>query len=534
MKHLRTVPPPMPPPAQPRLERLTEVLVIVSATTLETAPIFCWLLLLAAHDTGDPNDAATPFWWMWLLVFCARWIGVLFTSGADNDARRRSQNTLLLTITITILGPLSLFATYEVSPAARAFLASGGDTSGPVALALLVAWLWIRGLLLGRGRLTRERLYRIFVVSLGVTVVALAGAASVQGGARGLTVVYLSLLLALMLFAGPMGLSLAQARDAAHAMRIAHGENRPISAPPLFTRSWLTASLGLSTGLALLALLFSSIFTRDSVRLFAVAAGNIVNGLLNAVEFVLTPLFFLLYQVLNAPIEWLSRLVRGLPPRRPLTVPTPPPSCGPTVAPGNGASTPAKPCVPPAHSPAVTLIPPEWLVALRWGTTILIVVVTLLLLARALKRFTDVRQMSAFSEVRTMLDARAILAAQFRRFFGGRRDEAPRGEPVADELVAGSVRRVYRDTLAAAAVAGRARFVAETPREYERRVTHDDPLHSEDSPPLEVASALDALTHAYESARYGPSASDTSLPASPQVLGDAESVRRWLGEQLVE
>lgn len=539
MRHLRTLPTASDsPPAQPRVERVAAVLVLLSACTLETLPIFCWLLMLAAYDTADPNKAAVPFWWMWVLVFGISWLGVLFTRGTDDNPRRRRANARWLTVAVAVLGSGSLLATFWLSPAVHLFLATGSDTSGPVAVALLVAWLWWRGLSLGRGRLTRERMYRGFILALGGTIAALAGAAAIQGAARALTMSYLSLLLALLLFAGTMGLTLAQARDATYEMQYASRGQQPITTPPVFTRSWLAASLGLSLGLSLLSLLLTTIVSRQSVRVLAIAAGNVMNGLIDAVEFVLTPIFVLIYLALNKPIEWLANLFRGLQPPKPLTLPSAPPSCAATPAatavatPVSGAPAAAAPCVPPVHTPTTSLIPEEWLTVMRWGTAMLIVVIALFVLARALSRYTEVRRVRAFSEERAMLDAREILGGQLRRFFGAFRRVPPLSEePEGDDLATDTVRRVYRDTLVAAAATGRARQVAETPREYQHRITSADESQAGAEPPPEVAGALSRLTRAYEQARYGQPDTDVSPPATPDTVNAAEVVRRWLGEK---
>jgi hypothetical protein len=536
MRQLATLPPPDLPPAQSRVERLAGLLVVASACALETLPIFCWLLLLAAYDTGDPNGAVMPFWWMWLLVFGIHWLAVLFAHDTDDDPQRRSRNTLLLTIAVAGLGTLSLIATYWLSPSARAVLVNGGDTSGLVALALLIIWLWWRGLLLGRGRLTRGRMYVRFVVALGVTITALAGAAAIQGAARPLAASYLTLLLALLLFAGTMGLTLAQARDASHEMRSAYRGAQPLEMPPLFTRAWLAASVGLSLGLSLLALLLATLISRDSVRVLAIAAGNIANGLIDGIVFLLTPVFYLLYLILNKPIEWLAAYLHRLGPLKPLTLPTPPP-CQPTV-PAGGVATPGATCAPPAHNNAVStsLLPAEWVTALRWGAAILVIVVALVVLARILSRFTQVRQMRAFTEERTMLDAREILGGQLRRFFGAFRRQRAEDTPITDDLAEGSVRRTYRDTLALAVSAGHARRPAETPREYQRRLASDDPLRPGTAAPPAVAGAMAELTNAYEQARYGQPAasSDISPPATPETTTAAATVQRWLTEQQSE
>ena len=143
----QTTPPTTPPalrhsPAPPRVERFVEQLVVVAACALETLPLFCWLLVLAAYQTGDPDTVAAPFWWMWLLVFGTRWLGALFTRHAANNPRSRRANLAFMMTSIAVLAPLTLLATYWLSPSARAFLADGQDTTGPVGLALLVGWLW--------------------------------------------------------------------------------------------------------------------------------------------------------------------------------------------------------------------------------------------------------------------------------------------------------------------------------------------------------------------------------------------------------
>lgn len=533
MKPVTTAPSQGRPLVPSRVERLANLLVVMSACTLETLPIFCWLLMVAAYDTGDPNNAAMPFWWMWVLVLCAGWLGALFTRGTDDNRRRRRRKTLLLTLLVVVLGPLSLLVTFWLSPAVRGFLANGSDTSGPIALALLVTWLWWRGLLLGRGRMVRERIYTRFIMALGATVAALAGAAAVHGAARDLTASYLTLLLALLLFAGTMGLTLARALNASYEMRTAYRGNQLMTLPPVFTRSWLAAGLGLSLGLSLLTLLLATLVSRQSVSVLAVAAGNIVNGLLDAVQFILTPIFVLIYLLLNKPVEWLADHLRNLRPK-PLTIPSPPPTCQPTAITGPAGSVPAPAgaCVKPTSPTVTSLLPAEWLTAMRWGTVILIIVVALVLLMRALRRYTEWRQMRLFTEERSMLDAREIMGGQLRRFFDIFRRAPREPEPVQNDLAVGSVRRVYRDLLASAAAVGRARRADETPQEYQRRMASDDPLQPGTAPPPGVAGALTQVTRAYERARYGqPDPSDEPI-ATPETLDAAQSVRRWLaGEQ---
>jgi hypothetical protein len=305
--------------------------------------------------------------------------------------------------------------------------------------------------------------------------------------------------------------------------------------PPLFTRAWLTASVGMSLGLSLLALLLATLISRDSVRVLAIAAGNIANGLLDGIVFILTPVFYLLYLILNKPIEWLADYFHRIGPPKPLNLPTPPP-CQPTV-PAGGVATPGATCAPAAHNAVATsLLPAEWVTALRWGAAILVIVVALVVLARILSRFTQVRQMRALTEERTMLDAREILGGQLRRFFSAFRRQRAEDAPLTDDLSEGSVRRTYRDTLALAVSTGRARRPAETPREYQRRLASDDPLRPGTAAPPPVAGAMAELTDAYERARYGKpaSGSDVSPPATPETANAATTVQRWLTERQSE
>lgn len=535
MNQLTMPPSPASPPQQPRTEWVVNMLIVASACTLETLPIFCWLLMLAAIDTNNPDNATMPFWWMWLLIVAVYWLGALFLRGAEADPRRRRINTLSLTAAIVVLAPLSLLATYLLSPATQDFLAGSGDSNGPFGLALLVGWLWWRGLFLSRRRTMRGGIYTRFIAALGGTIAALAGAAAIPGETRDLTASYLALLLALLLFVGMMGLTLSQARDTRDTMRAAYRGSQPLEMPPVFTRSWLAASLSLSLGVSLLALVLATLISRQSVRILAIAAGNIVNGLLDAMQFVLAPVFFLLYLALNKPVEWLSSLIHGW---RPLPLqPPPPPSCTPAGTstgvgtPASGTTLPGNQCIHTANSPVSNLLPQEWLTAMRWGAVILIILVAIVLLARVLSRLSEWRRVRAFTEERTMLDVSEILGGRWRRFLDSFRRRPAVEEVVADDLAAGSVRRVYRDTLGVASARGYTRRAAETPQEYQRRITHDDPLSPGATPPPGVVGALAELTDAYERARYGyPDPKDTP-PASPETVSAAETVQRWLTER---
>jgi hypothetical protein len=180
------------------------------------------------------------------------------------------------------------------------------------------------------------------------------------------------------------------------------------------------------------------------------------------------------------------------------------------------------------HAPTPPPIPLEWLTALRWGLITLAIVVVLVVLARALYRYTDQRHERAYSDERTMLDAREILGAQLRRFFDAFRRQPNVDEPATADLAVGSVRHVYRDVLVAAAGSGRTRREAETPEEFQRRLTHGDPAQPETVPAAEVADAFERLTHTYEQARYGPPDADGEQPAASETVTAADAVRRWL------
>src|SRR5262249_57136280 len=74
-------------------------------------------------------------------------------------------------------------------------VAGAGHADSALGLALLSAYLWWRGLLLGRERLTRERLYTRFVGGLVAIIMAIAAAASITSPARAPLTGMLALLL---------------------------------------------------------------------------------------------------------------------------------------------------------------------------------------------------------------------------------------------------------------------------------------------------------------------------------------------------
>src|SRR5262249_21246468 len=135
----------------------------------------------------------------WLLVvLLLSWGGaVLFRRWQPAGAGGRVLERVLR-FAILIGWVLTTLLSLSISPAAYSgrhpvqalgdfwgdIVAGAGHAGNALGLALLTAYLWWRGLLLGRERLTRERLYMRFVGGLVVIILAIAVAASVTAPAR--------------------------------------------------------------------------------------------------------------------------------------------------------------------------------------------------------------------------------------------------------------------------------------------------------------------------------------------------------------
>ena len=168
----------------------------------------------------------------------------------------------------------------------------------------------------------------------------------------------------------------------------------------------------------------------------------------------------------------------------------------------------------------------QWLLVGRWVLLAVLLVVAATALVSMLRRFVEVRRVWEFEEERESLDAANILGMQVRQLLDGLRNRGA-SEPASEALASGTVRRAYRDVLAAASQAGVRRRQQETPDEFAQRLRR----HVSDQPasagiPPEADLALATLTEAYDAARYDEHLQDAV--AVPVVVAAQTVLLRWL------
>lgn len=448
-----------------------------------------WLYTAAAVITGDSAGAALPLWFLLVVT------GSMFVLGRR---LRRADAGSALVASLPLYFVAALVA-WRVSPAGYASVAGGpldlswlgalGDdflagakrVGDLVGLTALVGYLWWRGLRLGRAVLAVDRVRTTFGYSLAAVIGALAVAAAVPGPGRAALAGRLGLILPLEVFAGLVTLALtrimAQAAEGERESRAGAANDAP----------WLSLALVLSGVIVGLALLLSLVLSFGTISAALNALGPVGVAIVAGIDWLLFGFAYLLYLVLGEPINYLIGLVERARPVKVYQQPTPP---------KNACSRPD--CA--THLPQA----PGIVVGIVLGVVLLAAIAVLIYLTyRSLREMRSHSVETDVGEERESLDGRALLGAQLRALFAGRRAE---GAIAPEPLAAGSVRRIYRDLLRAAALVGLGRHASETPDEYARRLETTGGLGSTDGASgaarQRASDDLTALTHAYDEARY--------------------------------
>ena len=344
-------------------ERAGVALVLLAAVILEALPVTVWLLFLAAAN-GVPDDPALPFWWMCLLILGA-WGLADALRRAPSEGTRAPVRATALKIAVGVGWALTVAASLLLSPATyfgvpmdrllptiATDLETGSDHVGvAVALAVLVAYLWWRGLLLGRLPLTQHRLYSRFIAGLAAIVLAIASAAAVSGPSRHTLGGMLAFLLPVDVFIGLVGLSLAHLLDALEEQRRRRLRGQAAGGPMLVvTRAWIVTALGISGGVVVIALLLALLVSYDSVQALAQALQPLGDAIMTVLTWIIEAVAFLLFLLLNPLVSWLHDQAQSV---HPQPQPTPNPGTKPPVNP---------------HPQPVVALPAEWLSARPVGT----------------------------------------------------------------------------------------------------------------------------------------------------------------------
>lgn len=456
---------------------------------LQALPAGALLQLGAAWAANDASQALLPTWALLIVLmeayYLARWLTrqsvlsgrVMFSAGIAGLA------TLLLIWYLRLYtGNGPFWEPGWLGALFQDFQGYNARIEAPLALAILLALLWWRGLQLGREPLEVERVARSFKVGFAALVAALLLIGTVPSAAREAVVVQLGLTLPLFLFVGLASLSLARLTEIRRGRRARGGTQ----ADP--TRSWLIAMLALSGALVILVLGIEQTFSYHALLGVVSALKPIWDGISAVLGWIAVGVGFLLYWLFSL-FGFLLQLVfkKRTAPNQPAQ---PPSQQGPPVARQHGAA-----------------LPTEWLLIGRWVLIALGIFILLVVFIRIYRKVAARRRDEATDEEREDLGAGGILAAQLRALLASlaaRFQRKHAAEDDADALAGHSVRALYRRLLRQAHARGLGRRAPETPEEFARRL--GSALRAAPSPggaPVISDPDLEAVTSAYEQARYG-------------------------------
>jgi hypothetical protein len=373
----------------------------------------------------------------------------------------------LLAIALSALttAPASLLDFSWLTGLGDDLIANAPSASGAILITAVFAYLGWRAVSIGRRLPDVSGAKTRFAYSFGALVLASLTVVGLPAGSRLLVVGWLSLLLPLDVFAGLLAASLARRREA----QLARAESRQID-----SLRWMGVALVLSGLVVLIALALGVLINLDAVTALLGHLGPVGQALSDLIDAALLLVERLLFALFTAPFDWLRQVFQT-----------------------SGATTIQQPPIltTPAQGPKSADLGRFRFLAVAFMSVAVSLALILLALAflRFLRREEESRPEDAVDEERSALDGNALLREQARDFLQRFR-RAPR--VAVEALPPGSVRRLYRDLLAAASQHGVDRRKAETPDEFASRLA--DSL-AEDT----ERSDMVALTEAYDTARYG-------------------------------
>jgi hypothetical protein len=168
-------------------------------------------------------------------------------------------------------------------------------------------------------------------------------------------------------------------------------------------------------------------------------------------------------------------------------------------------------------------VPPEFLIAFKVILAIIAGAIIIWLLTRAVSRLGWWQQREDVDEIHDFVLSRGDLEGMWKGLWANARSKmrrlAPSGERTS-RRASTSIRELYREFLALGDYIGRARFPAETPAEYQRRLRRDEPLTGTDD--------VRVITESYVEARYAPPVAP-SPDAQPVAAAIARLRILWVG-----
>lgn len=475
-------------------ERAQAVALLLALALLETLPIEAWQVALAGVS-GTFTRLAVPLWYLVGIVLLADVIG-RWLHGRGVARAGLASAPLALAAYLVLL---------RVSPAAYGDAPGGALSLGWLSalvndlsagnvqlialfwLAVLTAYVWWRGLLLGVEPPAMFQVVRRFAIGTAVLILAVIVGGGATAEAHAQVSAALTLLLPVQIFSGLAACALARIAQ--------HREQHPDENPGAETQArWLGTALGAAGLLVGFTLLLSLVINAGDVAASLSVLGPVGKLIDGAVRGLVNGLGALLSHIFGTGAQ--PSITTRQPPR---DGPGPPSVCVPTAT---------QPCLKSAPG----ALSPFWQhVALALvqliGIAVIVLVFVYVLRQLVLRQRMASRE-EGWEDETESLDGRALLRAQLRGLFARHHDVAPAGEA----LVAGSVRALYRDVLEAAARHDLGRAAAETADEYAVRLSSVLPRDvSGAASGAAEEGDVRALTAAYDAARYGEREADAGM-----------------------
>ena len=365
----------------------------------------------------------------------------------------------------------------------RTGLTDQGIAAPRLLTAMVIAWLWVRGILAGRAGMAYDQVYRAFINGVAMWVVLAVLATS---GVAALPATFTGLLLAFFL-TGLMALALAGLLATGRQEKRDTGLSLPVN------RYWLLLTGAATAVIILLALLLTAVLTPETAATILSHLDPILAFLGQVLLLLVMAIAYLFFLVASPLINWLRRLASN--------------------------TTSVNPQAPPDFSAwqqqienlAVETALPGWVdAALRASLLAGGLLLAGLMFAFALRRLSGVEDEGVESE-REMVGSYDLLKTQLADLIKRWRSRHPLLEPFLplDDVGAHrAIRAIYRQFLAAAQQVGWGRAPGDTPYEYLATFQKEVP---------ESTRALQTLTDSYTAARY------SNLALSETAVSEVET-----------
>lgn len=458
------------PAPLPSSRRLEGAIFILITLILEILPVSAFLRVVSG-TAAAPGDTPPVSVLVLLLIALAGWVaGWVYERALRAVGVAAGIFTFLLAYAFTLATSPAFTFQASGSGIAHAAVQRDGQVLAAITLAMLVLYVWWRGLMIGTVLPGPYSTMQRFRASFGVLVLAiLLGAVVLPTSERTVAMGALGFLLPADVLAGLIAMSIARLAERRAQSRSASGFAE-VEGP------WLRTSLLLSLVIVGFALVLSLVLNYDSAVALLRAlgpAGNVVANIMTGVASVATSALLAVASHIHLPT--LTPHPRTLPPT--------------TLQASNCHPGPGNDC---------TQSSPVLLQFIQVLVIIIVIAIFALILRWALLRQGShaLEEEEGVIEERESLGTSGLLGSQVRSFL---RRMLPHREPAPrDALAAGSVRYLYREVLRAADAGQHGRLPTETPDEFALRISQEYTLVS----PSQPASDLDAISAAYDAARY--------------------------------